>query len=302
MKYPTLLLPKRYVHRNRKNMVEEILERLDISSNTKKDYRYRADIFLKHIDLNGLHVNTFVEFKQSLKDMELSVSSKNKYLTTARVLLKELNRIGYIPQDITQNIKSFRQGRLHKKIGVTEEEMGLLITKLGSMEDTEKTLRLKAMFSLLAFQGLRTIEVVNIELVHMNMVEGNVKIKGKGKDDMETVHLSPQTVRAIENYIRVSGIVEGSLFQNQGCDRGAKISTRTLQREVEALFKFCDIEKTVHGLRHYYITSLLQNMDIRDVRKFSRHSNLDMLVVYDDELDLENMKEEVHECFSRHNF
>lgn len=283
-------------------MVEEILERLDISSNTKKDYRYRADIFLKHIDLNGLHVNTFVEFKQSLKDMELSVSSKNKYLTTARVLLKELNRIGYIPQDITQNIKSFRQGRLHKKIGVTEEEMGLLITKLGSMEDTEKTLRLKAMFSLLAFQGLRTIEVVNIELVHMNMVEGNVKIKGKGKDDMETVHLSPQTVRAIENYIRVSGIVEGSLFQNQGCDRGAKISTRTLQREVEALFKFCDIEKTVHGLRHYYITSLLQNMDIRDVRKFSRHSNLDMLVVYDDELDLENMKEEVHECFSRHNF
>ncbi len=283
-------------------MVEEILERLDISDNTKKDYRYRADLFLKHVDVSGLHVNTFVEFKQSLRDMQLSVSSKNKYLTTARVLLKELNRIGYIPQDITQNIKSFKCGRLHKKVGVTEEEMEILTTRLRSMEDNEKTLRLKAMLSLLAFQGLRTIEVVNIELVHMDIIERTVKIKGKGKDDMETVHLSPQTVKSIENHIKASGIVEGSLFQNQGCDRGAKISTRTIQREVERLFKECDIEKTVHGLRHYYITSLLETMDIRDVRKFSRHSNLDMLVVYDDELDLENMKEETFKCFSRHNF
>jgi site-specific recombinase XerD len=302
MKYPTLLLPKRYIHRNRKNMVEEILERLDISENTKKDYRYRADLFLKHVDTNGLHVNTFVEFKQSLRDMELSVSSKNKYLTTARVLLKELNRIGYMPQDITQNIKSFKCGRLHKKTGVTEEEIEILITRLRSMENTVKTLRLKAMFSLLAFQGLRTIEVVRIELVHMNIAERTVKIISKGKDDFETVYLSPQTVRAIESYIKASGIVKGSLFQNQGCDKGAKLSTRTIQREVEKLFKDCDIEKTVHGLRHYYITSLLGTMDIRDVRKFSRHSNLDQLVVYDDELDLENMKEETFECFSRHQF
>jgi integrase len=109
-------------------------------------------------------------------------------------------------------------------------------------------------------------------------------------------------VRAIENYIKASGIVEGSLFQNQGCSKGSKISTRTVQREVERLFKDCGIEKTVHGLRHYYITSLLETMDLRDVRKFSRHSNLDMLVVYDDELDLENMKEETFDCFSRHQF
>lgn len=302
MKYPQLLLPKRYVHRNRKNMVEEILDRLDISNNTKKDYRYRADLFLRHVDTHGLHVNTFVEFKKTLAETELSVSSKNKYLTTARALLKELNRIGYIPQDITQNIKSFKCGKLHKKTGVTDEEMNILVERLGSMKDNIKTLRLKAMFSLLAFQGLRTIEVMNIELVHMNMTERTVKIRGKGKDDLETIHLSPQTVRAIENYVNAGGIAKGFLFQNQGCNKGSKISTRTIQREVESLLKGCGIEKTVHGLRHYYITSLLENMDIRDVRKFSRHSNLDMLVVYDDELNTKNMREETFGCFSRHNF
>ncbi len=281
-------------------MVEQILGRLDISEMTKKDYRYRTDLFLEHIDTNGLHIQTFIEFKKSLAEKDLSVSSKNKYLTTARVLLKELNRIGYIPQDITQNIKSFKQSRLHKKIGVTEEEMNILVERLGSMEDSIKTLRLKAMFTLLAFQGLRAIEVVRLKVFHIDLAGNRGIIRGKGRDDFETINLLPQTVRGIENYIKASEVKEGHLFQNLGCDKGSKISTRTIQREVEQLFEACDIEKTVHGLRHYYITSLLQSMDIRDVRKLSRHSSLENVLIYDDELGTSNMADVANDRFSRY--
>jgi len=56
-------------------------------------------------------------------------------------------------------------------------------------------------------------------------------------------------------------------------------------------------DKTLHGFRHYFITYLLKSFDVGTVRKFSRHKSLDMLIVYDDEVNLAAKKDKVFACF-----
>jgi hypothetical protein len=40
---------------------------------------------------------------------------------------------------------------------------------------------------------------------------------------------------------------------------------------------------------------------VRNVRKFSRHSSLEMLIVYDDEIDIFNKTVDVFQVFDRFN-
>lgn len=127
-------------------------------------------------------------------------------------------------------------------------------------------------------------------------------VQGKGQDDKEIVYLHPLTLKAIKDHIQYNRIGSGALFRSIGNRGSERLSTRMLRYEIKSLLHHLEIEKTVHGFRHYFITRLLQNMDVRDVRKFSRHSNLEMLVVYDDEIDLKEKSGKVFECFNHIQF
>ncbi len=56
-------------------------------------------------------------------------------------------------------------------------------------------------------------------------------------------------------------------------------------------------DKTVHGFRHYFITHPLKSFDVGRVKEFSRHKSLDMIIVYDDEVNLAEKKDKVFDCF-----
>ena len=88
---------------------EKVFDLLDVRETTRADYKYRIGLFLDFVEGKRFNRNSFLAFKRELAErMDLAISTKNKYLTTARVFLKELNRQGAIPADITQNIKTFK--------------------------------------------------------------------------------------------------------------------------------------------------------------------------------------------------
>jgi integrase len=190
-----------------------------------------------------------------------------------------------LPIDVTANIKLFRQSKRHRKQGLTDSEVKLLGVKIQSLPDTPRNSRLRAMFSLLAYQGLRQIEIIRLDVEDIDLEKKTALILGKGDDDKELIYLTPATVRALRDYIKTSQPV-GSLFSSMGNRKRERLSTRTIKREIGEIFSQLGYEKTVHGLRHFYITELLKNMDMRDVRKFSRHRSMEMLIVYDDEVSL----------------
>ena len=235
-----------------------------------------------------LDSNTFLNFKRYLKDRtDLGISSKNKYLITARIFLKELNRTQLLPSDITHNVKCFNQGRKHKKTGVTQNEVTTLCQSIKQLSDTNENLRLKAILSLLIFQGLRQKEIIGLNIEHINLNNSTAQITGKGRDDHESIHLHPETVASLNNYLSSINLQSGALFtnlSNNAKSPNERISTKSIRTIIKKLLTDNNIQNSTHGFRHYFTTSLLQsfNGNILAVSELTRHKSLDMLTVYND--------------------
>lgn len=282
-----------------KASVEKIFNSLDVSVNTIRDYKYRISLFLDFIKQNPINLNSYLEFKRYLQSRtDFSVSTKNKYLVAARVFLKELSRQMVLPTDITQNIKSFTQDKKHKREGLNDKEVLKLVELLKQLPLTPRNTRLIALFNLLVLQGLRQIEMIRLDVKDLYLANHLAFIQGKGRDDKELIHLHPETVKSLKVYLKTNHIADGALFKSLGNRKSERITTMTIKREIKSLLEPLGIDKTTHGFRHFYITTLLKKLDVRDVRKFSRHKNLEMLIVYDDELDIKTKSKEVFECFS----
>lgn len=279
---------------------ETIFGGMDISETTRKDYSMRVGLFLSYVREHGFQPNTYLNFKQYLERRAgYSVATKNKYLATARVFLKELMRQGKLPFDITYNIKQFRQSKKHRKEGLTDKEVQLVGKKIGRLPNTPRNSRLKALFSLLAFQGLRQIEIVRLDAGDVDLKRGIALVQGKGQDDKEAIYLTPATTKNLKEYLRINTPRDGALFRSMGNRKRERLSTMTIKREMRELFRELGIKKTVHGFRHFYVTELLKTMDVRDVRKFSRHRSMEMLIVYDDEVSVKQKTKQVFRAMAR---
>src|ERR1039458_1590095 len=98
--------------------VNAIIDALDVSENTRHEYKQRIKPFLLFVQSEGLSLNVLLEYKRSLAGREdYAISTKNKNLVTAKVFLRECYRLGLIERDITTNVKCFKQDKRHKVDG-----------------------------------------------------------------------------------------------------------------------------------------------------------------------------------------
>jgi len=257
------------VKENISDFVGKVFDNLDISEETKKDYLYRIKRFLSFVETRGFSLDVYIHYKKELQnDNSLGISSKNKYLITARVFLKELNRKGFLKQDITQNIKGFRQSNKQ-------------------LENTKENTRLKMIVSLFALQGLRQIEVIRLDFEDLNLHSKTALIQGKGSDDKEIIYLQPEVVKTIKEYTKAYRIKSGCLLaSSSNRNKGSRITTRALRGIVKDLLNKLDIDKSTHSFRHYFTTKLIENYngDLLQVRKYTRHKGIEMLQVYNDNI------------------
>ena len=277
-----------------------VFEGLDVSETTRKDYSARVGLFTSYVHRHGFDQHTLLSFKRQLeRNQQYSVSTKNKYLAAARVMLRELARRGVLPPAAAQSVRFFRQSKRHRREGLTDKEVRLLGVKLKYLPDTARNRRLRALFALLAFQGLRQIEIVRLDVEDIDLRRKTTLIRGKGSDDKELVYLAPPTIQALKEYLKTNQLTGGALFGSMGNRKTERLSTMTIKREVGGLCKELGIEKGVHGFRHFYVTELLKSMSVRDVQKFSRHRSLEMLIVYDDETLVEEKAQHAFKVMER---
>jgi integrase len=279
-----------------------VFDQLDVEEATRSDYKSRINMFLGFVGETGFNRNSYLSFKRNLADRtDLTVSTKNKYLASARVFLKELNRQGMLPADITQNIKGFSQNKKHKRDGLNDEEMMRLSEKMNRLSDNPENTRLKAILSLLTLQGLRQIEITRLDVSDIDLVGKKAFVRGKGSDDKEPIDLHPKTVNALGSYLKTSKIRSGALFQsNSNNSQNKRLTTRGLRLIVKEILNELGIEKTVHGFRHYFTTTLIKNYkgDLLEVATYTRHKGLEMLQVYNDAIKREADLPRYYNAFS----
>ena len=289
-------------NQNLEELSRKVFDFLDIAESTRKDYRYFIGHFIEFIEKNGFNVNSLLEYKRGLSSRnDITVSSKNKYFYTAKVFLKELNRQGLLPVDVTQNIKGFKQGKKHKKDGLNDDEVSMLTERLRSLPKSPKNSRLKGIISLLLYQGLRQIEVIRLNVSDVDLSRQVIYIQGKGQDDVEPVDLHPLTVKHLKEYLRLNKIKSGALFFSTSNNRkNQRLSTRSIRNMVKEVLNDLNIDKSTHGFRHTFTTKLIKSFEghLLDVMKFTRHKCVDTLQVYNDRLATEENLPKFYETFA----
>ena len=274
---------------NFKDKVENVFNALDVADNTRNEYKRRIKLFFDFLQSRPFNRDSFLQFKQYLKNRnDLTVSTKSKYFITAKIFLKELNRQGILPADITQNIKTFSQSKKHKKDGLNDLEIQKVVSRIKSLEPIPQNTRLKAIFSLLIFQGLRQIEICRLDVKDLDLINNIAFIQGKGQDDKESVDLYPETAIALDGYLKSNNLKDGALFisSSNHC-RNQRLTTKTIRTLVKDILRGLEIQKSTHGFRHFFASKLIKTYkgDLLEVGRYTRHKSLEMLQVYNDNIN-----------------
>ena len=119
---------------------------------------------------------------------------------------------------------------------------------------------------------------------------GKLLIYGKGRGSQgETITLSFHVVAALEEWLLARGSPGNNAPLFCALDRaqfGRRLSTTSIYRIVRGIARQAGIKKAIspHRIRHSAVTAALDATqgDVRQVQKISRHTNLDALMIYDD--------------------
>lgn len=279
-----------------------IFDCIDVSENTRKEYLTRIKHFIHFVKLHGLNFNTYLEYKRYLSSIDtLSVSTKNKYLISAKIFIDGLNSLQRLPFQINTKVRGFKQSRLHKKDGLCDEDISKIVDYCSSLEPTIQNLRLKSILSLLIFQGLRQVEITRLNVTDINLKDKTAFIIGKGQDDKELIHLHPSTVKALKTYLQKYRVRDGALFRSESnFSSGSRLTTKSIREIIKKVLNELDIDGSTHGFRHFFITKLIKSYkgELLTVSKYSRHRSIQMLEVYNDEIIREQDLPRFYNVFS----
>jgi len=276
------------VERLSDNYAEIIDNMVGKSANTKNQYKRTVVNFLAFIQANGINAHSVGEYRNALEGLDIAESTKNGYLAAAKALCRESLKYGILPVDITANVPQFKTAKGHIKDGVQSDEVKRVLTYLQTIKRDETRLKLTALFHLFVGEGLRQMEAVNLKVKDVNLPDGQILIKGKGKDGKEAHLILESTADALRAWIEFSGIKTGYIFPSNK-NTNKPITKRAVRKFFTCpdygVFVRSKVDgRSVHGFRHFNITSTLDAFDgdQRRAQKRARIKAVQTMQSYDD--------------------
>ena len=225
-----------------------------------------------HGEANGLAL----EYRAHLVRRGLQAATINRRLAALRSLVQLARTLGMVPWSLdVENLKaqSYRDTRGPGRIGFR-----LLLEGAGNERD-------RAILRLLHDLGLRRGEVVALDVADVDLDEGALWILGKGRTQKERLTLPEPTKVALAAWVGARGSEPGPLFINfDRARKGRRLTGTGLYFMVRRLGQRAGFAVRPHGLRHGGITEALDltNGNVRAVQRFSRHRDVRILTIYDD--------------------
>lgn len=275
----------------------DIINSLDISKSSKLTYYNDSKEFIRFICTNSFNIDVFRNYKTYLISCEdKSDSWKRSKLFAAKAILTNLHfHRRVLIEDLTKGVKNIKCTSKHK-YGVDNDEFSDIKEYINGIQEPFKKARLNAMFTLMSRQGLRQFEMLNIKFTDINFYDKTIWVKGKN-GVLEDVKMHPLTIDALNEYIDLIEVKNTYLFFSlKGRTKGKKLTERGFRKIFDYVFDTLGIDRTAHGLRHFFVTTLLEktNGNIGIVKQFSRHLSDQSVSLYDDR----RLKKEHFEMFN----
>jgi integrase/recombinase XerC len=142
------------------------------------------------------------------------------------------------------------------------------------------------MLEVLYSSGIRVSELVELEMQDLDLIEGVLRVRGKGRKDRLTP-IGSQAIKALQRYFemrsmepRCGGQYAARVFLNK---HGEPLSTRSVRRKLDKYLVQAGLDPGIspHTLRHSFATHLLNNgADLRSVQELLGHQSLSTTQVY----------------------
>jgi len=199
-------------------------------------------------------LNSYYKFLLKIQSIEINPLTKHKALKVSKKL-----QIPFSEKEITSVLNSIET-------------------------DSFEGLRDKLIVELFYSTGMRRIELVNLQLSHVDSSQGQVKVLGK-RNKERFIPLLSTVLKTYQAYL----IERSSLKEVQDSKallltrKGLKIYEKLVYRVITNYFDVISskVKKSPHILRHSFATHLLNNgADLNSVKELLGHSSLAATQVY----------------------
>lgn len=273
------------------NLLERFVKFAGVSESSKATYLKSLKQMFKYFQANAICAPTrdnLIDWVEGMKVEGKSASTIQLYLTAAKIFFRWAAQENIFP-NIADHLKSgVKPSHNHKKDALEADACKALVKSVKG-EDL-KSLRDRAILSLMTTAGVRTIEVVRANVGDVRFERGKffLYVTGKGHSEAdEKVMLSKQTYKAISAYLKARGRVQvnAPLFVSTSRrNRGQRLETQTISRMVKANLRAIGFDSprlTAHSLRHSVATNLVfAGVELPKIQMVMRHRNLSTTMIY----------------------
>lgn len=208
--------------------------------------------------------------------------SSARLLSCLRQLYQHLLREGRIKEDPSARVEAPKLGRPLPKT-ITEAEVEVLLQAPDT--DDPRGHRDRTMLEVLYATGLRVSELVGLTPQQVSLVQGLVRVTGKGNKE-RLVPLGEESLSWLREYLRGP---RQDLLGGRFCDfmfptrRSDRITRQAFWQLIKRYALEAGISKQLspHTLRHAFATHLLNHgADLRVVQMLLGHSDLSTTQIY----------------------
>lgn len=271
----------------------------DVQPATQITYNKAIQSFMSYLKTNGISApsrDDVISYRDFLLADGYKVSSVRLYLTITKKFFRWLSSKAIYP-NVADGVKlPAMPSDEHARDSLTLEEAKQAISSFTGND--EKSLRDKCIMALMINCGLRSVEIVRLDVGDVEKRRGQwfIKVHGKaraGKTD--SVQLSPVVKKLLDDYLNVrAGVKKNApLFTAlSNRNRGARLETQSVSRLAKKVFATIGIESdrvTCHSCRHTAATLMLSaGVPIRQVQRILRHRSATTTEIYSHDLDAFN--------------
>ena len=252
--------------------IDRFLATPSLATATRRSYRVDVEQFARWLERRGLSlddvgVRELTDYAAELGRgrPKLAPSTISRKLAAVRSLL----RFTYGPARVPDAVLAPRRVR---RLPDPPRPEQVDATLDGLAGDGPLSLRNRALVELVYSAGLRSAEVVSLDLADVDFEQELVHVRGKGGKE-RVVPLGEEAAWWVARYLRdarpeLARGAENAVFLSA---RGRRLDTSTLRRLVPH----------PHALRHAFATHLLEGgADLRTIQELLGHSSLSTTQVY----------------------